>query len=184
MRRIRLFTLVIVLPLVAAVGFLWRRHRIDTRQAEAIRMFNRAIERGQYLPYGRLVSDFGPDKAGEYFERAAESDLIAFDGAARLAQIQRNGFTYPEGSLDLLHLHDFKNGFSTAQHEPPIGTVIENVTFVGNGIDISIHGDLLIDGSRITIPASKPEVYHLKWIPGAPPSAPPLETMIKNRQRP
>lgn len=147
-------------------------------------MLDRAVEKGEILPFARIVTDFGHSGARRHFERAAESELVTFDGETRLAQIQKNGLAYPEGSLDRLLLHDFSNGKRTAIQQPPIGTVIDSVVFVGSGVEISLHGDLLIDGSIVVISPDKPEVYHLKWMPGIPPVGPPLQTLIERRQRP
>ena len=184
MRRLNLFTLVVLVPLIVAICFAGWRRQTDLRRIESLEMFDRAIESGDLLPFGRMVTDLGVSEATKHFERAAESKLVTFDGNTRLAQIQTDGLTYPAGSLDLLLLHDFTARYQTAVQQPPVGTVIDSVVFAGDGVDISLHGELLIDGSTIVIPSSRPEIYHLTWIPGAPPSGPPLQSLIEKRKRP
>ena len=184
MRRFSLFTFVILLPLIVAAWFAWQRHQLVSRQEQTLKMLHRALETGEIFPFARILTDFGRSEALKYFERADQSELLTFDGEARLAQIQKDGLTYREGTLDLLFLHDFENGHKTAIQQPPIGTVINSVVFVGDGVDISLHGDLLVNNSKITIPSGAPETYHLRWIPGSPPASPPLEALITKRQRP
>ena len=183
MRRISLFATVFVVPALIAIVLATWAHRSRARRSEALDMFGRALAEGQALPVDRIVNHLGMPAAATLLEKASESDLIEFDGRNRVAQIEKDGLRYPNGTLDQLFLYTIGDGIHLAIQQPPVGTVIDSVAFEKDGLAVTLHGKLLDDGTVTVIPAAAPELYHIPWTANTSPSSPTLTSMIRSRAR-
>jgi hypothetical protein len=184
MRRLSLSTTVGVLPTIVAVALAAYTYHAESRRREAVAMFNSALAEGQLQPVSRLVSELGAAAARKHLRRAAESDLVAFDGDNRIAQVEKDGLQYPTGRLDRIFLYTIGSRTRVAIQQPPVGTVVDRVKFTRGGLDVTLHGKLTDpNGKRpaILIPGDAPRTCHLPWSAWASPSSPTLSSLIRSR---
>ena len=183
MRKFRLRSLAIFIPLFAAACCAVWNYRQRSRQTTAREVFAHAVESATLLPVAQAEAALPAREVDLLLKQAADSELIAFDGVSRVAQIQPNMLTYGERTLDGLSLHTIGDGKDSMTHQLPIGAQIHSIAFSGDTLLVTLSGTMEIRGKSITISEHRPETYRFQWKQGSPPPLESLTTSIWARPR-
>lgn len=169
MKRISLRQLVVVTPLLAAIGIAWWFAGVRNERLSAIEVFDRCVERNEALDLGWTIEEIGKEGTIRRIKEAAERNTnIVFDGGVRFAQRLPQNHDNGRGAADGYSLFGMDSSVRTSVWNGPAGTRISSIMFRDDQLIISIYGDLQMGAFSCSIPKTAPEEYAVPWPAYAP----------------
>lgn len=95
---------------------------------------------------------------------------FVFDGQYRFAQIHHQGFSSETDYADAVVLTRLGSKTSHYWHGP-LGTRIETIEFVDDGVNVILHGTFLLNEMQQTISKADAVTLFIPWLPDGEPES-------------
>ena len=168
MHRMSIRTVIVVIPLVSALGFSAWSFSENSRRINTLRQYDSALKSGQMLPLPGLERCFGQAMVRQCLSDSARSnpDLV-FDGESRVAQVRRDSVSDSDldGTGDAIALYALGSGHVTCELNSLVGARIDCVNLSVDTLEVTLHGKLRWKGYGCNIDELNPQTYILKWSP-------------------